>query len=367
MNDEATRVPILFCSPYHADVSRVGADFRSAQIFEICRAAGFEPKSVAWTPVGLGARLVAGIRMGAALRRRGMRLRWRELSLAGFHAVNVARAIAAHRGARILLWESTGIAASAWVARASGYSVVALSQYFESLDGTVKGLAELQREVDRMALADRIFCISEEEMWLLANLRLTSDWLPYYPPQERCATRAKIAGIRAAGIPHGAPWLVIGSAYYPPNREGLERLLRWLGPITRRGTRVTVVGFGTEDLAKGFVGSTIDFLGPVSEEMLMALLSTARGLIVHQDRGAGVITRIPDALLAGLPVIANGFAARGTAGYQGISVYDTPEELQALLESPNSAPFSPPPPPRAAQARLGRVLHELALGQDDFS
>jgi hypothetical protein len=98
----------------------------------------------------------------------------------------------------------------------------------------------------------------------------------------------------------------------------------------------------------------------VTDEALFELLAEARGLLVHQDRGAGALSRITEALVAGVPVIANRIAARSTRGYQGVSVYDTPEELRSLIAAAGFQALPSLPPPREAMDRFRRTLAELA-------
>ena len=365
MRDDAARVPILVWSTFKPSVSAVGGNLRTAQIFELSHEAGFLPQSIECGRVGIVSRLLAGWQARMGLRRAGVRLSWRSWSLAGFYAVNVTRALRAHTGARILLWESTTSAVPAWVARQHGFAVVALAQSIEAFDTEKECMTSLEREAERLSLADRVFCISEAERWLLTNIGISSDWLPYFPPKARCVARAEVAAIRAGGVRRDSPWLVIGTTHYPPTREGMLRLLSWLDPAIRANLSVVVAGFGTEDLSKYFPNSRMIFLGPVSEETLTRLLIDARGLIVHQDRGCGSITRIPDALLAGLPVVASRFAARDTGAHPGIHIYDTQEEMIALVQSSGFAAFSPPRPPAAAVARFTRVLEDLAAARGE--
>jgi hypothetical protein len=303
-----------------------GGNLRSAQIVELCADAGFPP------------RLVARGESAAAL----------EVLLRG------------HAGARILLWEHTPEAASVPIAKELGFTVLALPQNVETLLGTPGSADQLGREVEALSAADRVVCIAEEESWLLANLGLPSDFLPYYPTRAKCQAMEAVARRRELGIPPDAPWVVLGSADHPPTREGMRALLRWLQPGLREGMKVVVGGFGTERLAAEFSDTGVRFLGALSGPQLEDLVAGARGILVHQDRGAGALTRIPEVLIARVPVVASRIAARSTRGYDGISVYDSQEELLALLRAGAARPGRPVASPLEAMGRFTALLRSAA-------
>jgi hypothetical protein len=70
------------------------------------------------------------------------------------------------------------------------------------------------------------------------------------------------------------------------------------------------------------------------------------------------VTRIPEALLSGIPVIANRNAARDQHGTPGVHVYDDRDEFIALALA--SLPVPPAPPrPLAAEKRFQAALSKL--------
>jgi hypothetical protein len=304
-----------------------GGDLRAAQIVELCADAGFQVRRIV-----------------------------RAAGSPGPPDSILKDALVGHKGTRLLLWEDTSVDHPVRLAKEHGFAVIALPQNVESLKGTVRSAVGLAGEATALSMADRIFCISEEESWLLANLGLSSDFLPYFPARAKCAGLERIARRRGPGMPSGAPWVVLGSADHPPTREGMTTLLRWVQPALREGIRVVVGGFGTEKLAAGFPGPGIGFLGALSGAQMEDLMAGARGLLVHQDRGAGALTRIPEALLAGVPVIASRLAARSSRGYDGISVYDTQDQLLALMRSGGGKVARPPSLPVEAAGRFAAAL-----------
>jgi hypothetical protein len=99
----------------------------------------------------------------------------------------------------------------------------------------------------------------------------------------------------------------------------------------------------------------------VSERDLDALQRDARALLVHYVPAPGALTRIPEALIAGIPVVANRHAARGYETVSGVHVYDTAEELAELLAADLPAPAMPTPP--AAEGRFVRQVVNNVSGK----
>jgi hypothetical protein len=82
-------------------------------------------------------------------------------------------------------------------------------------------------------------------------------------------------------------------------------------------------------------------------------------LLIHTVAGAGAVTRIPEALLAGIPVIANSNAARDQFGTPGVHVYANRAEFAALVRARLPVPPAPPAP-AAAGLRFTAQLRRLA-------
>ncbi len=348
--------PILFWTAFEPKPDGHGGNLRSLQLSELCREAGFRAEPVQRAlAVSAPVRFARGFQAAIALRRAGVRLGIRSWSLAGFYSSVVRRAREAHPSALVLVWEDTTAFVVPWVARQLGLATIAAPQNIESLARNPVNLGLLRSEVAALALADHVFCIAEEESWLLANCGVKADFLPYFPPEVRRERLARIASRRGARGTPGGPWLVVGTAHNQPTRQGMESLLQGLQSALGPRLRVIVAGFGTEALRGKVASDFVDIRGTVGDEELDTLMTEARGLIVHQDRGAGALTRIPEALLAGLPVVANRVAARGTRGCVGVHVYDTFSELASLLPSLNPGEV-PGVPASAAAGRFQALL-----------
>ncbi len=255
------------------------------------------------------------------------------------------------------------------LARQAGFRVIALPHNLEALvseavfaDPTYDPMADLSAEVARLALADQVFTIAKEERWLLESRGLTPDYLPYYPDP---ALIAECDTIRRRRTDHAAadgrvrgPLLILGSAFNPATALGMARQLEWLARAASPGIEVVVAGAQSDVLLAAHARPGVQLLGRVTRERLITLMETSSALLIHTFGGAGAVTRIPEALLAGIPVIANSNAARDQHGTAGVHVYETEEEFSALASAP---PGIPPqlPPPRAAEQRFQRLLRQL--------
>ena len=267
---------------------------------------------------------------------------------------------------RLVLWETTrdrGIVAP-MVARQYGVAVVAFPQNLESLVrdlpdrviGSHPVAKALDIEVKQLANADLVVCISQEEQWLLNAFGIAADFLPYFPTAEIESALLAVRRTKSDVTPRRL--LVLGSAGNPPSREGLVRLVQRLVRLRGRFPHeIHVAGNDTDVLRPQFdprvrVHGRLD-LAPLSE-----LMASSEKAVVFQTRGSGALTRIPELLLAGLPVICNPHAARSAQQYDGVAIFDTDEELVSLLNARAPMPC-PPDRPVQAEERLLKRLREL--------
>src|SRR6185369_1458908 len=172
--------------------------------------------------------------------------------------------------------------------------------------------------------------ISSEEAFLLRNLGMTAEFLPYYPPSP---IEQQLLAIRQRRITTDKrDFILLGSAGNAPTREGMARLLaawRIMGGLP--GERLYVVGYDTEMLRHASGMSGVEFCGAVTDQELAELLAMVRGGIVFQEDGAGALTRIGEYLLAGVPVVANSHAARSWHNLPGITEFIHLDELRPTL------------------------------------
>lgn len=351
-----------------------GGDKRSAQIRALCADAGLgladmEPPAAGprWRArlAGLAVRVRFGA--GASVDRAGP-------GLLGYRAAFYRAALARHPSTRVLLWEMTYDSLLPALAAEAGYRVVALPHNLEAFvtepafartgPPTFRALAD---EVARLAAADVIFTISREERWLLETQRLAPHYLPFYPDPVLASdcrqVRARREGRRGSDGSVPGPLLMLGSAFNPATARGMRRQLTWLldGGVPAAG--ITVAGPQTDAVLADAARRGVRVRGAVSAEILQGLLESCGALLVDTEGGAGAVTRIPEALLAGVPVIANPNAARDHYGAPGVHVYDGPSEFRELAG--RLLPMPPPPPaPVAEQKRFQATLHQLVAESD---
>lgn len=351
-----------------------GGEKRSAQIRALCEAAGFAVADM--QPPSGTARWRAHLA--------GMLVRWRlgrhasvddaGAGLLGYRSLFYGDALARHRGTRVLLWETTYDSILPTLARAAGYRIVALPHNLESLvseaafaDPSHDVLTGLAMEIHRLHLADAIFTISKEERWLLEARGLGPHYLPFYPDPvlaDACGKirRARVARVQTDGSIAG-PLLLVGSAFNPATERGMRWQLEQLREAGQPAAGVVVIGPQTETRLADPAVPGVRILGGVTWEELTQHLTTCSAMLIHTFGGAGAVTRIPEALAAGVPVIANSNAARDQYGTPGVHVYDDPAGFHALLRA--RLPLPPlPPRPVSAEVRFQSELPRLIPAVD---
>lgn len=197
-----------------------------------------------------------------------------------------------------------------------------------------------------------VLAISREETWLLRNLGLPAARYPYWPDTAAQAELREIRAARAARPADGAI-LVLGSALNTPTAEGMSRLLSRLAP-----RRCSVVGQGVSRLADHHRDPALEFHDQADAATLARLQTEAPFACIHQDRGAGALTRIRHLQLAGVPVLCNEIAARDYHGEPGLAIYSRLPQLDALLDAAsarNRLDDPPTPGPSLAEALASAV------------
>lgn len=288
------------------------------------------------------------------------------IGLLGYRSVFYSRALRNYRGKKTLLWETTYDTLLPTFAKDAEFRVIALPHNLEALvseqsfsDLHHDDVADLSAELQRLRLADAIFAISKEEQWFLEANQIPSHYLPFFPDEtlaESCLSiRAeRIGKANSAGHVSG-PLLVLGSAFNPATCRGMAEQLRCLGQDAPTAPSTVVIGPDTDKHLAQFRSPRVQILGGVSRPVLADILASCSALLIHTQGGAGAVTRIPEALLNGIPIIANINAARDQHGMPGVHVYADSDEFMALVHT--SLPMPPPPPrPLGAEKRFQQEL-----------
>lgn len=369
MTGPETSAVILRSSTHTAPEWRgTGGGRRSEQIEEILHRGGF-----AWTDAVPPARyprftLLRACRQLATGRPRiKFALNRRLMGRAAAEYLRYRDHLAGIKGPRLLLVEECNEYARIRAARDSGTPILAVPHNLQVLQQTApndvfsgEGLPySLHRELQFTASCDAIFCISREEQWLLTNFGARADFLPYFPP---AAERRRLQAIREARRPPSATTpeiLVIATGSNAKNRDGLVELAALIASLQPQpDVHWHVAGRDTEDLQTHFARGRCTFHGQVSARLLNDLMLRCRAAVAYQCSGAGALTRIPEFLCAGIPVLANPHAARSAHRLPGLHVFHDAAELARLAGAP--LPLPPAiPPDTAAEDRLIATVRRL--------
>ena len=164
------------------------------------------------------------------------------------------------------------------------------------------------------AMADAIFTISLEEAWWLQLHGIDAEWLPYYPAPER---EQQLLAIRKSRQPDPqVGWLWLADFRNPANRAGAELTLRWLQACPDLPQRLVVAGRGCSWLRnhhEALLPGNVQFWGEVSDQQLDQLYRSCTAQLIVHPATSGMLTRVVDAALAGIPIVGNTMAFKSYA------------------------------------------------------
>ncbi len=272
---------------------------------------------------------------------------------------------------KVFLSENSNNLISYYAAREANLKIVVLPQNIESLVVNCKdyftgqGLPHsLESEIEHLKKADAIFCISREEQWLLKLRGVKADFLPYYPPTNVVRSLIEVRNYRANNQHQNENrFLILGSAHNKPTILGMIEQLKWLYSIDRQDDfAIDIAGYDTEQIQSQFpYRSNFKFHGTVTSEKLQDLMLNTKAILLHQDTGVGALTRIPEMLIAGIPVIASSHACRSAWEYDGVYCYENELELAELMTKDFTVPEIPPSPVNAEKRfinYLNKIINE---------
>ena len=261
-----------------------------------------------------------------------------------------------------IIWETTGETITPQVSQKYQIPVIALPQNIESFfilycrrKNSNKIFDYLKQELKGLKKADFVFAISVEEQIFLRNHDIAAEYLPYYPGQRLIDLYSDIRQARKNSQKQS--FLILGSAKNYVNVAGFFQLADWIDNYSQNQSwEVKLIGNQTESLKDSLNYPWLKICGTVTEAELKQHLTETRAVLIHQTKGLGVLTRIPEMLVAGIPVIANRIAARSATHLQGVHIYNSPEELHHLLNTEFSEVPMPLPPKNAESRFIQAVL-----------
>lgn len=355
---------ILHNSAFEVDLNGHGGNRRAAQLVELVGAAGFEINDVPHKPTTRLSRYLNGIYFLAKYRF-SIDLSYQLIGRCGNQYQTYKDLIKNYSGLRILLWEDTRNYIAQCIAQKANFKIIAVPHNIESLVPGNRNFftnqvlpKNFEDEIKYLSNSNAVFCISREEQWLLRLYNIEADFLPYYPPEKIFSSLLKLR--ESKNILQNKKFLVIGSAINPPTRIGMIEQIQWLKKVSKKiNFEVDIAGYGTELLKEYCEHPNFTFHGTVDSHKLNTLLKNTKAVLVHQRAGVGGLTRIPEMIIAGIPVIANGNACRSTFGYPGVYCYDSQSELAELMSKQLDSPEILPRP-IAAEKRFINCLKQLA-------
>jgi len=197
--------------------------------------------------------------------------------------------------------------------------------------------ARLQREADAMQACERalwrrhdvVLYPSEDEAAQVRALEPAVDAravLPY--AYDRFVDDATPAG--RAGV------LFVAGFAHPPNVDAARWLVEAIMPVVwarRPGLRLSLVGSNPTAEVLALAGDRVEVTGFVSDAELQRRYGAARVAVVPLRFGAGVKSKVVEALQQGLPLVTTSVGAQGLPGVEAAcTVADDPATLaEAIL------------------------------------
>lgn len=216
------------------------------------------------------------------------------------------------------------------------------------------------------ARADRSWLLSKVEQGFLSSLGLPAEYVPFYPAGDAMTQLLALRGKRSADTIDSGLFVISGSPIHQ-NNIALANFLATLDQARLApSVCIAVVGFDDlpGDLARYF-HSKVQFLGRLDTAAFDDLLVRARAVLVPQIAGFGCLTRIPEMLAAGIPVLADAMTASATDAVPGTFYVEAGEDrwanaINAIGNEPMVIPQSIIEPwIAAAQAQAAAVLRKL--------
>lgn len=213
--------------------------------------------------------------------------------------------------------------------------LVAFCHNIESLSRTqVSNSTQLELvsyELDLIGKCDLVITISKEETFLLNNLGMNTVYLPYYPHTNTITNLRQIRIKRQQS--HKSDFLLLGSATNLATLEGMRQVISSvISSRILQDDSLIIAGYGTGEIAINGCDPRIQVRGDLSEDELHGLLATVKGCIIYQETGAGALTKIPELLAAGVPVISNSHAARSHYYLPGIFEFENLETIGEQIQ-----------------------------------
>lgn len=205
--------------------------------------------------------------------------------------------------------------------------------------GKGEKFAAFSNEIQCLQFCKAVYCIAEEETWLLRLWGINAHYLPYYPPKETQTYLLSIRKDREQQPSSHKCILMAGSALNGPTAQGMQQLMNYWHHID--GYELRVAGYGTSENLSCPEQENVVLLGTLTDEQMREEMVRCNALLIMQPPTTGALTRIQEALMAGMPVIANDNAVRSYRRTQGVYEYRKLDDLSSILQTPLCVPTIP--------------------------
>jgi hypothetical protein len=236
----------------------------------------------------------------------------------------------------LLIDDPVFLAPLVYYAKANNIPLVAICHNIETLSrdqlSCVFQREMFAYELDLIGQADLVVTISKEETFLLRNLGMNPLYFPYFPLKKTLDSFLQVRNYRTDSPKSN--FLLFGTVYNVPTLEGMRKTISAISNSDILGhDRLIIGGYGTRERIAQADDSRIEVRGDLSDGELYELLSSIKGCIVYQDNGSGALTKIPELLAAGVPVIVNSHAARSHHNLPGIFEFENFDGLRDQMEA----------------------------------
>jgi hypothetical protein len=197
--------------------------------------------------------------------------------------------------------------------------------FFRSLDAAFAAEMRVYRR------AQVVHAISDFDATALQALGISSvECLGDVPAPADKEDLLEIKRLRLGADKSGV--LIIGSAGNPPTRLGLSRLLRLIATAEGK-QRYQLVGFHTECLVDE-APARVHVVGSVETSKLRELMIHTEAVLLFQPPTSGMLTRVIECVIAGIPTYVVGGYLEGRSIKDGnVHAANSVEEFEKAIES----------------------------------
>lgn len=240
---------------------------------------------------------------------------------------------------RVMLWESTRQKnfVLPFANEHKHLTIVAMPHNIESLvagqpsEFTGKMAPDwFSEELHSLRKCTHVVAISPEDQLLLQLFGIQASLLPYFPPEPVQRFLESIRAQRTKNVSSNK-LLLLGTAGNYPTFEGMLASIKLFQSAKNNDLELHVAGYLTEMLRGHFEADEHVVLhGTVSQEGLAGLLTTCKAVWINQPPSTGALTRLPEMMLAGVPVIINQLGAKSWIHWPGVLPFTSNNQLFSI-------------------------------------